>query len=309
MLNRRLQRIKVFKALYSYIQSENENYINAEKELFYSIEKLYDLYIHFLELLIQIHHQAKLIIEEKRNKKLPSFGDMNPNFNFVNNIILEKLSNSKTLDSIVTRRKVSWSNEHEYIRNIFIEFTKTEQYLLYIEINNPSVIEQYKIIKELIFFISKSESLLSTLEEKSIYWIDDIDVVKAMSVKTIKQINKEDDELVLIELYKDDNDDRKFIANLFRRVLDNYTDYNKYINDKLKNWDIDRVAIIDLLLMKMAICEFLEFPIIPTTVTMNEYIELSKIYSTPKSNIFINGILDKIIKELTKENKINKFVN
>lgn len=310
MLNRRLQRIKVLKALYSYIQSENENYISAEKELFYSIEKLYDLYLFFLLFLKDIHHQANLIVEEKRNKRLPKEEDINPNLNFVNNIILNKISSSKDIESIASKRGISFNNEKEDLRNILIDFTQSETYTNYMQIASPTIIDQYMIVKALIYFISSSESILFNLEENSIYWIDDIDVIKAMSIKTIKKIRSDEDNLTLLSLYDNDESDvKKFISNLFRKVIDNYSDYDKYINDKLRNWDIERIAVIDLLLMKMAICEFLEFSIIPASVTINEYIELSKIYSTPKSNVFINGVLDKILTELTLDKKINKFVN
>ncbi len=304
MLNRRYLRIKTMQTLYSYFQQENPDIGIYEKELFKSLEKIYDLYLHILVLLTDIHHTAHLVIEENKNKRLPSKEDLQPNLRFIENSFLVALSNSEELKKEVNKRKISWQNDFDLVRKLFLELRQTDLYKNYLASATPSAKENKQFIVLLATdFLYEHELLNHLFEDRNIHWADDTYGAFSMVVKTIENFSGS---FELIPLYKDAEDDKQFITTLFRKTIAGDKEYEKMIDSKTKNWELDRIATMDILLMKMAISEFLHVSNVPVKVSLNEYIDISKEYSTPNSRVFINGVLDKIIAELKQENKIHK---
>jgi N utilization substance protein B len=306
MLSRRHLRVKVLQALYAYFQSEKNDLLAGEKELNLSIEKVYDLYISQLLILPELTHAASIQIEERKNKKLPTKEDLNPNYKFVNNLLIKKIAEDKTLAGKANQRKINWTGEKELIRKLFSNIQKSDVYEEYMKTKENSFAEDVEFTVQIFKkFIAEDELLLHYYEERSIYWLDDFELVNSMLLKSLKQ-TKEDEPLVILNLFNDEEDDRKFMIDLFRKTVVNSKEYEEMISEKTKNWEVERIAAMDILIMKMALAEVLNFSNIPVKVSLNEYIDVSKRYSTPKSNVFVNGVLDKIFNELKAENKIKK---
>lgn len=312
MLSRRQLRIKVLQALYAFFQSKENRIDIAEKKLLKSIEKLYELYIFQLSFILEIFEYAEKRIEEAKNKFLPTESDLNPNKKFINNKFLKQLSENKDLIKKIDALKISWSDEKNLIRKTFLKISESNKYKDYMSSSDNSYYADKEIVIKLLKKeISENEILKNFYEDRSIYWVDDYYAVTMLIIKTIKLFQEDWDEFVpLPSIYKtsdkDGNEDRKFIIELFRKTIIHSREYEQLIDKKTKNWELDRIAVMDIILIKMALAELLEFPNIPVKVTMNEYIELSKLFSTPKSKIFVNGILDKLIVDLNKKNLINK---
>lgn len=308
MLNRRHLRIKVLQALYSWFQGSDGEFARAEKELMKNIDRIYDLYLMYLLMLSDLQTMASNRIEEGRNKKLPSKADLEPNMKFVDNKILNLLSNNKALLAETHKRKLSWAGEQDLLKKTFNEIRSSEVYEKYMNDPGRSFEEAQEFIVTLFKdFIANSEAVQNYLEERSINWLDDIDLVCATVIKTIKGFTESSDEYATLSpLYKDEDEDEKFVRDLFKKCILNSESTEALISSKTENWELERIASMDMLLMKMAITEVLEFPTIPVKVTLNEYIEISKFYSTPKSNGFINGILDKVFLQLKNDGKIRK---
>jgi len=307
MISRRIIRIKIMQSLYAIHSSENPSINLAEKELFFSINKTYDLYHLLMQLFVEVGDYAANRIEQNRNKKVPTREDLNPNLRFVNNQIYLKLKDNLVLRKYLETTKISWVNYPEFIKKMYNELLTSEEYLRYMDAPKNSI-DDDRNLAEYFFagILAPSEELEAILEEQSIFWNDDTEFVLSMIIKTILKFKSSTDETkALLPLFKDE-EDRDFAKNLFRKVLLNSKEHREIIDQHLRNWDLDRVAFIDVLIMEMAICEFINFTSIPTKVTLNEYIDLAKYYSTEKSRTFINGILDKILKSLKEQGKIIK---
>lgn len=309
MLNRRHLRIKVLQELYAYFQSDEENIVLADKNLTQSIERIYDLYIYLLLSFTEIKDIAVHRIEENKKKLRPSEEDLNPNMRLVNNAVIQAIDNCVELRKLSENRKVNWvGDEHqEMFRKILLTIRESETYLHHM--NNAE--EGFEADKEFALDLFKmeianSEILYSFFEEKSIHWLDDIDLTCSMVLKTLKQL-EEGKTLELLPLYKPEDDEKQFIRDLLSKTISMNSENEKLIDELTQNWELERIAKMDIILMKMAITELQVFNNIPPKVTLNEYIEISKFYSTPKSNSFINGILDKAIDRLNKEQKIVKI--
>jgi N utilization substance protein B len=309
MLNRRHLRIKVLQALYAYFQSDEDNYVRTEKELLSAVERMYDLYIYLLLTFSEIKDFAEARISDNKKKIRPSKDDLAPNLKFVSNQVIASLEENKTLRTLSEQRKVSWiGDEHkEMFRKMFLQIRDSETYLAYMN-NGESGFEEDKLFAMELFKveIANSELLYNFFEEKSIYWLDDIDLVCSMVLKTIKAA-QENETIDIMPLYKKDDDEQEFIKILLRKTISMDKENEQLIDELTENWELDRIAKMDVILMKMAITELQIFSNIPTKVTLNEYIEISKFYSTPKSNGFINGILDKAIDRLKSEKKLTKI--
>ena len=307
MISRRIIRTKVLQVLYAYYSSEERSINNTEKELFFCIHKTYDLYHYLLALVIEIADYAETRIELKRNKHQPTQEDLHPNIKFVSNLFIQQLRENRQLTAYLNQTKLSWVNHPELIKELYLIVTESEIYQEYVSSETRSFMDDRKFIEKIfnkIFLVS--EELYEVLEEQSIYWNDDIEFVISVIIKTTKRFNETTDSgQHLMPLYKDE-EDREFARDLLRKSVINHDELQALIKVHSSNWDVERIAFMDILMMQMAITEFLYFPSIPTKVTMNEYIELSKFDSTEKSRNFINGILDKTLKDLKKEGKINK---
>lgn len=307
MISRRIIRTKALQILYAYYTSETKSLSNVEKELLFSLGKTYDLYHFLMILVIDIADHAEQVMEIKKNKHQPTYEDLNPNTRFINNRLIEMLRQNKQLNSYIQKQKLSWVNHPGLVKELYLFLQETDFYQEYMAGNNHSFMEDRKVIEKLLTnVVLVTEDLHDSLEEMSIYWNDDMEFTVSMVVKTIKKFNsRSDSNQSLMPMFKD-QDDSDFARNLLLKTIINHNELRELIKDHSQNWDIDRIAFMDILIMQLAITEFLYFPSIPTKVTLNEYIELSKYYSTEKSRNFINGILDKTLRELRAKKKISK---
>jgi N utilization substance protein B len=306
MLNRRILRIKVMQALYAFFQGEEDSLAVAENQLFRSFDRLYDLYILQLILLTEIYHEAQRHIEESKNKFFPSDEDRLENNYFAANRVLQALTDSETLRAQANKRRLTWDNQGDMGLKLFRKIRNSQLYKSYIfATDNDYAKDRDFIVKAYEKIISDDDILAAYYESENIHWSDDFDLVNYAVIKTLKGW-EEGTSLPLVSLYRDEEDDKEFVKTLFRKTIVNNDKYSVYVEQNAKNWESDRMALMDVLLMKMCVCELFEFSSIPVKVSMNEYIEISKSFSTPKSNAFINGILDKITEQLRKENKLQK---
>ncbi len=309
MLSRRHIRIKTFLALYAYIFSNNKELDKGERELMFSLKKVYELYITFLSVFDEIHQLAEEKIENAKTKILPSEDDLNPNLKFVNNRVFTLLKQNSQLQKDIESMKVMWRTDAAFsvIRQTYMEIKKSPEFDSYMNSGEDSFAEDRNFIITIFKnYIVNNELLHDVLEDSSIFWNDDLDIVAMATIKTIETMDENDSGFeTLSPLFKDE-DDEQFAKLLFRNTIIKDAELQKLISSQTKNWDVDRLAKTDVILMSMAIVEALDFPSIPVKVTMNEYIEISKFYSTPKSKGFINGILDKIFNQLKSDGKINK---
>ena len=307
MISRRILRIKILQLLYAYYKTSGSSINKAEKELFFSIQKTYDLYHYLLLLIIDIADYSLSRIDIAKNKKIPTWEDLHPNTKFVDNILILQLRNNKQLNEYLKNNKLSWVNYPELIRNLFNNIKESEHYKEYMNNKYRSYEEDKKLISDIyIKDIAAFGPLYQNLEEQSIYWNDEVEFVISIILRTIKSFKEEGDENGIIPpLFKND-EDIKFAKRLFRKAILNKEEYRKLIEQYAKNWEIERIAFIDILILQTAIAEVIEFTSIPTKVTFNEYLEIAKFYSTDKSSIFINGLLDKIVSHLKDNNMIKK---
>ncbi|CAN5336655.1 transcription antitermination factor NusB [soil metagenome] len=309
MLNRRHLRVKVLQSLYAYHQSNSGDIKQHEKHLLQSSDKVYEMYIWMLSLIQEVVDYAENDAQERANKHLPTADDLNADKKILTNRFIVSLKQNKEYLMGLKRYKVAWDFEPELTKSLFIILKNSPEYKEYLEKTGDTIQTDKDIIK----FIFKKVILKSSLaeqvfEDKFIYWPVDRDVLQALIAKTFKNFAfDEPEDNKLAEVTGNWEEDREFIVNLFEQSIRHNDDYQAMIGAKTQNWEPDRIAMMDTLLMKMALAEFLNFNSIPVKVTINEYLEISKEFSTPKSNSFINGILDKILFELKAENKIRKI--
>lgn len=300
----------MLQSLYAYFQSKDEDYGKAERELMVSIDRIYDLYVYLLLSFSELKSLAEVRMSEGVKKNFPTDEDLNPNPKFVNNRIIAALESSVELRAQSEDRKVNWMGveEQEMFKKMFKALRKSETYFEFMN-NEQSGYEEDRAFLIAIFKseIANFPLLYNYFEEKSIHWMDDIDLACSMVIKTIKGFNESDEICSILPLYKDEEDEKEFVKRLLRKSIMMEKENEIIIDELTQNWELDRIAKMDVFLMGMAITEMQEFSNIPTKVTLNEYIEISKFYSTPKSNGFINGVLDKVITRLEKEGKINKI--
>lgn len=294
-------------ALYAFHTSPDQTLNQAEKELFHSINKSYDLYHLLLQLLVEVQQYARDRIELKKKKNIPTLDDLNPNFRFINNIIVQKVSENIPLRDYLDKKKLNWNDHPELIKRLFNQLIELEDYKSYMAKPEITLADDRKIVESFYAeIVVDSEDIIQLLEEQSIYWNDDVDFVVSMLLKTLRKFKASTPDFKsLMPLFKDE-EDREFTKTLLRKAILNSDEHREIIKTHLRNWDLDRVAFIDVLIMELALSEFLYFPSIPTKVSLNEYIDLAKYYSTLKSRTFINGIMDKILKTLRDEGRINK---
>lgn len=303
MLGRRQLREKAMQSIYAWkTAGEDSNQRLIESNMLKGVDEIYDLYIYLLNLLrfqkdIGVHK-----IELAKNKKLPTSQDLNPNLKFVENSIFQFLEENIELNQYTEKNnQLTWDMLDAYPNLIYKEIINSEEYHIYMEIPQPSFVQQKEFAMKIFEkFIAPNEALHDWLEENNLYWSDDVHIANSMVMMTLKSlIEKSAPNFKLFKVYKDD-EDREFLIDLFRSTLRYSKETLEMIEAKATNWELDRIAVLDLVLLQMALTEFHYFPNIPPKVTLNEYIELSKIYSTEKSKIFVNGILDRSLKELKR---------
>ncbi|WP_317899928.1 transcription antitermination protein NusB [Aurantibacillus circumpalustris] len=304
MLNRRFLRIKVMQALYSFFQHEKANTALFEKELFKSLDKIQELYLSILALVMDIHHMALMVIDESKNKHRPNAQDLDPNLKFVNNTLLMSMVNNQDLKNQIEKRKISWQNDNDVVRRIFNLIRNGEEYKAYLELDSPGIKEDREFIVAIITeYLSENEVLISLFEEKNIHWADDTFVAFNSVIRNFEDFTGE---FKMQPLLKDEKDDLEFMSVLFNKTIVYHQQFEELIGRHTQNWEVERIANMDMLLMEMALSEILYLPNVPIKASLNEYIDISKEYSTPNSKTFVNGVLDKIIAELKRDNRIVK---
>lgn len=307
MISRRHLRVKVLQELYAYNKAENPSINQFEKELFYSIHKTYDLYHYYLQLFVEVGEYAQSRIELALNKKVPTQEDLNPNTRFVNNKAIALIRNNDPLMRYLQQSKFSWKQFPEIVKSIYNSIRNSDYFLEYMAEPAGSFKSDRKLLTDILEKTMVNDpELTQWIEDQSILWIDDIEPAATMTYTTLSKLKETDPQnWSLLPEYKD-TDDMEFVKTLFRKAVLNRVDYTTLIENQVENWDVERIAFMDVLIMQMAIAEFIEFPSIPVKVSINEYLEISKLYSTEKSNVFINGVLDKIVDKLKSENRIIK---
>ena len=306
MINRRHIRIKVMQSFYALLQSENQDLKLEEKFLINNINKMQELYLLMLSLLVEIKNESSRILLISKQKHLATQSELNPNQKFINNSVLMGIIKSPTFQTYNKNLKTNfWIENHKFVKIIWEAIATSDVYATYMESEISSVKDDLNFIENIYAnIIVVNEKLYDLIEDTNIGWVDDFPFVNTWLLKSIKHVNSTNT-LRISRLFRD-IDDEKFVLELFRAVLDHHQDFDADIDGKTPNWDSDRIAELDLILIKMALTEFVYFSSIPTKVSINEYLEIAKDYSTEKSSIFINGVLDKLLKEYQKENKIEK---
>lgn len=294
-------------ALYAFFQSKSSDTEKSKQELFRSIEQIYDLYIHLFSLLQEIHNRLVKLEEDEKNKFQPNKNDLGFYRKFLLNKALIIITENKNLITAAKEKQIDWQHEKELIKKIITAIKNNAE--AFAQLNNCKTFQEDKDFIANVYqdIITEQESLLYYFEEKNLFWGNDIYLVNSIITKFLLNLNenKEENNFIL-PLYKDEPEDKKLVGDLFIKSIENKEKNEKMIADRAKNWEIERIALIDIILMNMAITELTEFPTIPIKVTLNEYIEISKIYSTRKSKDFINGILDKLAANLKEQGLINK---
>jgi len=309
MLNRRHLRIKALQNIFAWHMTDKRDVTSSKKALMQSIDNVYEMYIWMLSLLVEVTEYTGIDATERANKHLPTAEDLNPNLKLLNNKFAVVLRDNPEFTSLVNKYQINWMSDPEFVKGIFNTLKVTPEYAAYLADEDNSLEESKSIIK-FVFrkIILKSHNIIQAFEDKFISWSVDKEVMQGMVAKTIKNFTSDDPKMnKLTPISQDWDEDKKFVEDLFIYTLKSDKEYQAYIAERTKNWESERIALMDTILMKMAICELLNFPSIPVKVTINEYLDLSKDYSTPKSNSFINGILDKIMGDLKRNNSIKKI--
>lgn len=307
MINRVLIRLKIVQIVYAYYQNGGKNLDTAEKELFFSLSKAYDLCNYLLLLMVEVTKQANKRLNAAKNKLVPTKEELFPNTKFVENRFIAQLEVNKQLLEFSNNQKKTWENEADFVKTLCDKILESDIYKEYMASETSSYEEDRelwrKLYKNIIF---NNIELDQVLEDQSLYWNDDKEIVDTFVLKTIKRFDEKNGaKQELLPEFKDE-EDQDFARRLFRRTILNADYYRHLISENTKNWDLDRVAFMDVVIMQIALAEILSFPNIPVSVSLNEYVEIAKLYSTPKSGGFINGTLDGIVNSLKKENKLTK---
>lgn len=305
MLSRRLLRIKVVKALFAHLKSGADNMIASEKTLMTSVDKAYDLYFQILILPVELVRYAEQRQELAKQKKLATHEDLHPNTKFVDNAVIRVIANSDAVNDRIASRKLGWARYPELIRTLYTQLTESEYYKDYMLREERSFDDDRRLVEEFFKELQNCEALDEVLEEISILWSDDLPFIVMMILRTLSSLRPSHSELKVPSKFKSD-DDPQFLKTLFEKALINYPDYQQYIEKFTSNWDVERIVFMDNLIIGTAMAELTSFPSIPVKVTLDEWIEISKYYSTPGSSTFINGVLDKIVESLSAEGRIKK---
>ncbi|MDX1470325.1 MAG: transcription antitermination factor NusB [Flavobacteriaceae bacterium] len=308
MLNRRHIRIKVMQTLFAFDATDGEDILKLQRFLDRSLNDMYELYLSLLALLLEIHYKAEKNFQNIENKLLLTEEDKDPNPKFVQNRVLKALSeNSKLKEKFEEKKEKFWYLDFEYVDILYKAILKSEVYREYMS-TKESNLKEYKdfIVNLYTEVIATNDQLYDYFEDKKLTWVDDFPLVNTMILKLFRKYKADKSPNYFLPPLIKEEEDREFAKNLLKKTVLKQHIYNKEIADKTTNWDSERIAKMDMVLLQMALCEFQEFKSIPFKVTINEYLEIAKEYSTPKSSIFINGILDKVVREYKAENKHNK---
>lgn len=300
-------RIKVVKAIYAHLQSNSDNLIASQKSLMSSIDKSYDLYFLLLQLPVAMADHARRLQEIAKEKHLATAEDLNPNTRFVDSALVHLIENSDLLNDHMSRRSLGWSQHPELIKLLYNQLSESGKFQEYI--SNPTsrnIKEDLALMEHFyVTLLQECDEVEDAVESMSMDLCGDLPYVLPLVMRTLSNVRASHTELKIVSQFKGD-DDRDFVRSLFERSLVNYAKYQLSVESFMRNWDLERVVLIDNMILVVAMAELIHFPAIPTRVTMDEYIEISKFYSTPNSSTFVNGILDRMTDSLTQQGLIQK---
>lgn len=307
MLSRRLLRVKVVKSVYAHLQTESDNIPTTEKNLIASIDKAYDLYFHLLSLLPELVRYAEERQEIARNKMLPTYEDLNPNRKFVENKAIARIESCEAINNYCTTHGLRWREHTDLIKNLYQSLLEQDFYKNYMANTSKSFREDAELAANIYLNILEENELLeSVLEEQSILWSDDLGYILTMVARTVSSMRESHEQIKLMPKFKSD-EDLDFAKRLLRDSIVHFADNRTLIDNYTNNWDIERLALMDIVILGVAISEAKTFSSIPVKVTLNEYIDIAKYYSTPASSLFINGVLDKVITKGLEDGSIVKM--
>lgn len=310
MLSRRLLREKIVKEIYAQVQGKNDEIVQAEKELILSINRAYDLYFQLLTLLPEIVAYAQERLDIGKLKQVPTYEDLHPNTKFVNNRVARLISESETIEEYCKKKKLSWKGQEDLARNIFQNLRTQPFYEEYMSSEKNSLQEDVAVVAKIYEWLleenSSSELLENILEEYSVFWASDFGPIMVNVIKTVRGIRSQSKEIKLLAEFREEND-IEFAKKLFRASLRDLTELKDLISKYVDNWDVERLSLLDIIILSVAITEMKTFSDIPVKVTLNEFIDIAKYYSSPNSPDFVNGILDKISQQMLEKGEIKKF--
>ena len=309
MINREIIRIKIVQLTYAYYQNGNKNIDTAEKELFFSLSKAYDLYNELLSLIVAVTKESRRRLEVVQAKAKRE-GKPEPSHKFAFNRFALQLESNKQLSDFMETQKHTWADEPEFVGRLFEQIEQSQIYKEYMDDTNDSYAADRELWRRIYrTLIQENESLDQLLEEQSLYWNDDKEVVDTFVLKTIKRFNEKNGSRQELLPEYDSEEEKDYARKLFRSTILNADEYQRFMSEASRNWDFSRLAYMDVIIMQIAIAEMLTFPSIPVSVTINEFVELSKFYSTPRSASYINGMLDTIARHLAKTGRMMKLVD
>ena len=308
MINRELIRTKIVQLTYAYYQNGSKNIESAEKELVFSLSKAYDLYNYLLALIVGITQESRRHLEVAQSRAKREGTEM-PSQKFSYNRFAMQLESNKMLNEFMENQKSTWNDEPEFLRKMYLQITESEVYKDYIDSKEDSYDADRELWRKLYrTLIQNNDSLDALLEEKSLYWNDDKEVVDTFVLKTIKRFEEKNQANQELLPEYDNLEDKDFARKLFRAAIMNADEYQHYMSETSRNWDFSRLAYMDIVIMQIAIAEMLTFPSIPVNVSINEFVEIAKLYSTPRSASYINGMLDAIARHLIASGKLLKHI-
>ena len=309
MINREIIRIKIVQLTYAYYQNGNKNIDTAEKELFFSLSKAYDLYNYLLALIVAVTAESRRRLEIEKGKALRE-GKPEPSAKFTMNRFALQLESNKQLSEFIETQKRTWSDDAEFVGRLFEQMSQSQVYQDYMESKEDDYNADRELWRKLYrTFIQDNDGLDALLEEQSLYWNDDKDVVDTFVLKTIKRFDEKNGSKQELLPEYDSEEEKDYARKLFRATIMNANEYQRFMSEASRNWDFSRLAYMDVIIMQIAIAEMFTFPSIPLSVTINEFVELAKLYSTPRSGGYINGMLDTIARHLVKTGRLLKHLD
>ena len=305
MLSRRLLRVKVAKTLYAHLKSDSDNLKASEKYLVESIDKAYDLYFQMLYFVVEVARYAESRIELAKQKKLPTYEDLNPNRRFVDNAVITLIANSDSVNDVLASRKLGWANQYDTIKDVYNRLIETEFYKNYMSASVSTFTDDRKFVEEFFQWLESDEQLAEVVTEMSLMWADDYGFALLLALRTVQHLKRSHTEVKVLPKFKSE-EDLDFAKRLFIKSLVDYEDNQAVVDRYSKNWDVERVVFMDSLIISIAIAELTQFDSIPVKVTLDEWIDIAKYYSSPTSSNFVNGVLDKVVAEFTEQGLIKK---
>lgn len=297
--------MKVAKTLYAHLKSDSDNLKASEKYLVESIDKAYDLYFQMLYFVVEVARYAESRIELAKQKKLPTYEDLNPNRRFVDNAVITLIANSDSVNDVLASRKLGWANQYDTIKDVYNRLIETEFYKNYMSASVSTFTDDRKFVEEFFQWLESDEQLAEVITEMSLLWADDYGFALLLALRTVQHLKRSHTEVKVLPKFKSE-EDLDFAKRLFIKSLVDYEDNQAVVDRYSKNWDVERVVFMDSLIISIAIAELTQFDSIPVKVTLDEWIDIAKYYSSPTSSNFVNGVLDKVVAEFTEQGLIKK---